>query len=103
MFLASLLLSLVVLEDPQARTVVEYTVVEPIEMTPEQEHAVSLVMTLGATVGRCADGLPLETRQLFDGGYQNVETTSPAPAAPIWRTWLFCRPMVALQRARLAG
>jgi|GEM_PF-5026115 len=82
MFLASLLLSLVVLQDPQARTVVEYTVFEPIEMTPEQEHAVSLVMTLGATAGRCADGLPAETRQLFDGGYQNVENPEPGTSRP---------------------
>lgn len=82
MIVAALLLSLIVLQDPQAQTVVEYTVVERIEMTPEQGQAVSLIMALGATVGRCADRLPLETRQVFDDRSQIVENPAPGTSGP---------------------
>jgi TonB family protein len=82
MIAAALLLSLAVLQEPQAQTVVEYTVVERIEMTPEQGQAVSLIMALGATVGRCADRLPLETRRAFDDQFQIVENPAPGTNGP---------------------
>lgn len=82
MFAAVLFLATAAAQEPGVPTVVEYTLVERIEMTPEQGNAVSLIMALGTAAGRCADRLSPETRQAFDERLGIVENPPPGANGP---------------------
>jgi len=77
MFLAALALA-AVLQDPEP-----VTVVERIEMTPEQSAALSVLSNAGREAGQCDAFLPDETRTAFRGGLARVPR-SPAdiPGGP---------------------
>jgi TonB family protein len=77
MIIAALVFGLVGLQEPSEQTVVDYTVLERIQLTAEQTEAVSLLMALGSAVGRCADRLPVQTRQALEAGIQSTVSGGP--------------------------